>query len=317
MEFKDYYSVLGLDRGADAEAIKKAYRKLARQHHPDLSRASDASARMQDINEAYDVLRDPERRAAYDRLGQGMQDGGEFRPPPGWDAGFEFSGGPQDFADASQHSDFFEALFGRMRHAGGPTGTRDGKFASRGQDHHAKILVSIEDAFHGAVRTVSMQSPAYDEQGRVRLHERSLELQIPKGIRSGQQIRLAGQGGPGLGGGPAGDLYLEIGFVPHARYRIDGRDLFLDVPVTPWEAALGAAVQVPTPGGRVELKVPSGSQSGRKLRLKGRGLPGQPAGDLYAVLKLVLPDAASEKAQALYRQMAKDLAFDPRHELEV
>lgn len=316
MEFKDYYKVLGVDRAANADAIKKAYRKLAREHHPDLSKAADASTRMQEINEAYDVLRDPERRAAYDRVGKGFEGGREFRPPPDWDAGFEFSGGPQDFADLTGHSDFFEALFGSARRGAAHGRARDQQFAARGQDHHAKILVSVEDAFHGATRQVGMQSPALDEEGRVVLRERVLEVNIPKGIRAGQQIRLAGQGAPGMGGGSPGDLYLEIGFAPHPRYRVDGRDLYLDLPVAPWEAALGASVRVPTPDGALEMTVPAGSQTGRKLRLKGRGIPGSPAGDLYVMLKLVLPAADSEAAQAIYRQMAKDLAFDPRRNLE-
>ena len=315
MEFKDYYRVLGVDRTASAEVIKKAYRKLARQHHPDISKAADASARMQEINEAYDVLYDPEKRAAYDRVGQGAQGGRDFQPPPDWDAGFEFSGGPQDTSDAGGHSDFFEALFGHARRARARGQPSDEGFARRGQEHHAKILVPIDDAFHGATRAVTMQSSTYDNEGRVVLHERVLEVSIPKGIRSGQQMRLAGQGAPGVGGGPPGDLYLEIGFAPHPSYRVDGRDLYLDLPVAPWEAALGASVRVPTPDGTLDMNVPPGSQTGRKLRLKGRGIPGTPAGDCYVVLKLVLPAADSEAAQALYRQMAKDLAFDPRRDL--
>lgn len=316
MEFKDYYSVLGVERSANAEVIKKAYRKLARQHHPDLSKATDASARMQEINEAYDVLRDPEKRAAYDRVGQGAQAGRDFQPPPGWDAGFEFSGGPQNFSDAGGHSDFFEALFGRTRRAGAQARPHAAGFASRGQDHHAKILVPLEDAFHGATRAITMHSPTVDAEGHVEVRERVLEVSIPKGIRAGQQIRLAGQGSAGFGGGSHGDLYLEIGFEPHPSYRVDGRDLYCDLPVAPWEAALGAAVHVPTPDGTVELSVPPGSQAGRKLRLKGRGIPGAPAGDFYVVLNLILPAADSEAARALYRQMAKDLAFDPRRDLE-
>ena len=315
MEFKDYYKVLGVDRAANADTIKKAYRKLARQHHPDISKADDASARMQEINEAYDVLRDPERRAAYDRVGQGFEGGRDFQPPPGWDAGFEFSGGPQDFADLTGHSDFFEALFGRTRRGATHGTAREQQFAARGQDHHAKILVSVEDAFHGATRQVRMQSPALDAQGRVVLHERVLEVNLPKGMRAGQQIRLTGQGAAGHGGAASGDLYLEIGFAPHPIFRVDGRDLYLDLPVAPWEAALGADVRVPTPDGALDMKVPAGSQGGRKLRLKGRGIPGSPPGDLYVVLKLILPAADSEVAQTIYRQMAKDLAFDPRRDL--
>lgn len=309
MEFKDYYQVLGVERGASADEIKKAYRKLARKHHPDVSQAKDAQARMQEINEAYEVLHDPERRAAYDRVGQGWQGGQEFRPPPGWDAGFEFSGAPggADFG----YSDFFESLFGAARQRSARTRGR-----ARGEDHHAKILISIDDALHGGTRRVGLRSPAIDAEGRVVLNERELSVTIPKGMRPGQQIRLAGQGAPGLGGGPPGDLYLEVEFEPHRRWRVDGADLYFTLPVAPWEAMLGATVRVPTPEGPVELSIPAGSQHGRRLRLKGRGIPGQPPGDLYAVLEVVLPAADSERARALYRQMAQDLAFDPRRGLE-
>lgn len=310
MEFKDYYKVLGVERGASDDEIKKAYRKLARKHHPDVNKASDAAARMQDINEAYDVLRDPEKRAAYDRVGQGMRGGQEFRPPPGWDAGFEFSGAPDD-AGFADHSDFFEALFGAARRAraqGAAGGARDG----RGQDHHAKIVIPLEDAFHGATRGLTLRAPELDASGHVVLRERELQVRIPKGIRGGQQIRLAGQGSPGLRGEPAGDLYLEVEFEPHPRYRVDGRDLVATLPVAPWEAALGASVALHTPDGEVQLNVPGGSQTGRKLRLKGRGIPGATPGDLYVVLEVVLPPATSDAAKALYEKMARDLAFDPR-----
>lgn len=316
MEFKDYYKTLGVERSASDDDIKKAFRRLARKFHPDLNKAPDAAVRMQELNEAYEVLRDKEKRAAYDDVGQRAQSGQPFQPPPGWNSGYEFSDGPSAFGDGD-HSAFFEALFGaagrdaargRAGHGGGSTHTR------RGQDHHAKITVPLEDAFHGASRTISMHSPAMDAAGNMALHERSLQVAIPKGIRAGQQIRLSGQGSPGFGDGPAGDLYLEVEFEPHPRWRVDGRDLYLTLPVTPWEAALGAAIKVPTPDGTVEMTVPSGSQTGRKLRLRGRGIPGNPAGDFYVVLELVLPPANSEAARALYRQMAQDLAFDPRND---
>lgn len=312
MQFKDYYAVLGVERGASADEIKRAYRKLARKHHPDLSQASDAAARMQEVNEAYDVLRDPEKRAAYDRVGQGRQGGQDFSPPPGWDAGFEFSGAPGGEADFGAHSDFFEALFGAARR-GAAQRPRHGAHG-RGEDHHARIVIPLEDAFHGATRTLTLASPELDASGHVVLRERSLSVRIPKGMRAGQQIRLAGQGMPGAAGQAAGDLYLEVQFEPHRRYRVDGRDLHLTLRVAPWEAALGAKVPVGTPDGVVELAVPAGSQGGRKLRLRGRGIPGSPPGDLYAVLEIVLPEAASGKARALYAQMASELAFDPRAE---
>jgi len=317
MEFKDYYKVLGVERTASEDEVKKAFRKLARKHHPDVNKAAGAPARMQELNEAYDVLRDPQKRAAYDQVGQGAQGGQEFRPPPNWDAGFEFSGGPQGDGDFANHSEFFEELFGAARrggarHRGAGPGAR-----MRGQDHHAKIVIPLGDAFHGATRTLTLQSPELDASGHVALRERQLSVNIPKGIRAGQQIRLAGQGTPGFGGEPAGDLYLEVQFEPHARYRVDGRDLYLTLPVAPWEAALGAAVPVPTPDGELAMNVPAGSQTGRKLRLKGRGIPGSTPGDLYAVLEVVLPPAASDQDKALYRQMAQEMAFDPRKAAEV
>jgi curved DNA-binding protein len=306
MEFKDYYKVLGVERTANDDEIKKAFRRLARQHHPDLSKSPDASARMQELNEAHEVLRDKEKRAAYDRVGQGARGGQAFDPPPGWDSGFEFSGGPEDLGDAADHSAFFEALFGAARRGGAQARAR------RGQDHHAKIVVPLEDAFHGATREITLHSPEIDAAGNVALRERTLQVAIPKGIRAGQQIRLAGQGSPGLGDGPRGDLYLEIAFAPHTRWRVDGRDLYFTLRVAPWEAALGAAVDVPTPNGAVEMNVPAGSQTGRKLRLRGRGIPGGTPGDFYVTLEVVLPPAADDKARAAYRQMARDLAFDPR-----
>lgn len=320
MEFKDYYKVLGVERTASDDEIKKAFRRLARKHHPDISKAPDASARMQELNEAHEVLRDKERRAAYDRVGQGVQGGQAFHPPPGWDSGFEFSGGPEAFADAGAHSAFFEALFGaaRRREAHGRPGHGgDESRARRGQDHHAKIVVPLEDSFHGATRELTLHSPEMDAAGNVVLHERTLQVSIPKGIRAGQQIRLSGQGSAGVGDGARGDLYLEIEFAPHPRWRVDGRDLFFTLRVAPWEAALGAAVNVPTPDGPVEMSVPAGSQTGRKLRLRGRGIPGSPPGDLYVVLEVVLPPASDDKARAAYRQMAHDLAFDPRANLGV
>jgi len=307
MEFKDYYKVLGVERTAGDDEIKKAFRRLARKHHPDINKAHDAPARMQELNEAYEVLRDKEKRAAYDRVGQAAAGGQTFHPPPGWDSGFEFSGGPDAFGDASDHSAFFEALFGAAARRGGAPGR-----ATRGQDHHAKIVVALEDAFHGATREITLHSPELDAAGQMVLRERTLRVGIPKGIRAGQQIRLAGQGASGLGDGPRGDLYLEVAFAPHPLWRVDARDLYFMLRVTPWEAALGAALPVPTPDGTVEMTVPAGSQSGRKLRIRGRGIPGNPPGDLFVTLQVVLPPARDDKARAAYRRMAEDLAFDPR-----
>jgi curved DNA-binding protein len=317
MEFKDYYKILGVARDASADEIKRARRKLARKYHPDVSKESDAAERMKEINEANEVLGDPEKRAAYDQIGQQWSGGQEFRPPPGWDAGFEFSGGP-DMGAGADFSEFFESLFGGLRgQRTGRTHAQAHGFAARGEDHHAKILIDLEDAFHGGRRQISLRAPETDAGGHVRLKERVLEISIPKGVREGQMIRLAGQGHPGMGGLQAGDLYLEVHFRPHPLYRIDGRDLYLTLPVAPWEAALGETVRVPTPEGAVEMRIPPGSANGRKLRLKGRGLPGKPPGDLYAMLDVVLPDAGSARAQDIYRTMARELAFNPRAALGV
>ena len=315
MEYKDYYQTLGVARDATQDDIKRAYRKLARKYHPDVSKESDAEARFKEVGEAYEVLKDPEKRTAYDQLGAQWQAGQEFRPPPDWNTGFEFSGGSFTGGDASVFSDFFEALFGRGREAPG-RGART-TFRARGEDHHAKILVDLEDSFQGATRAISLNVPEVAPDGHVTTRQRTLNVRVPKGIRAGQQIRLAGQGGPGFGDGPAGDLYLEVEFRPHRLYRSDGRDLFLELPVAPWEAALGASVKVPTPSGVVDLKVPEGSASGRKLRLKGRGLPAKEPGDLYIVLHVALPKADTERARALYRQMQDEMSFNPRASLGV
>jgi curved DNA-binding protein len=316
MEFKDYYKVLGVQRTATEEQIKKAFRQLARKHHPDLNKASDAATRMQEINEAHDVLRDPEKRAAYDQVGALAQDGQAFHTPPGWNTGFEFSGRPDDFGNGVDHSAFFEALFGAGRPRAAHTKQPPGTTPQRARDHHARITVPLADAFVGATRTLSLHSPVVDDKGQVAMQDRQLQVAIPKGIRAGQQIRLLGQGSPGLHGAPAGDLYLEIEFEPHPHWSVDGRDLFLTVPVAPWEAALGGDVPVRTPNGSLEMKVPAGSQSGRKLRLRGRGIPsntGQAeAGDFNVVLDVVLPPADTDKARAAYRNMAQELAFEPR-----
>lgn len=322
MKFKDYYQTLGVARDASPDDVKQAYRKLARKYHPDLSKEPDAEARFKELGEANEVLKDPEKRAAYDQAGsqwERQRQGGQqdFEPPPGWDTGYEFSGRGEDPFDAQDHSDFFEALFGRT--ARGAQARRP-HMRMPGQDHHAKVLIDLEDAYRGAQRSVSLRMPALDAQGHGVMQERRLDVNIPKGIREGQHLRLAGQGGPALGDGPAGDLFLEIAFNPHSIYRVDGHDVYFDLPVAPWEAALGTSLSAPTPEGAVELSIPPGSAAGRKLRLKGRGIPGsapgKAPGDLYAVLSIALPSAESDKAKNAYRAFAQAFDFNPRAHLE-
>lgn len=289
MDYKDYYQTLGVKKDASAEDIKKAYRKLVRKHHPDLSKAKDADLKTKEVNEAYAVLGDPEKRAAYDALGSNMHAGQPFRPPPGWDAGGQFG--------AAGSEDFFADLFSHIGRQG------RGRFAMRGDDIHATMAIDLRDTYRGATRSVSLRMP-----DRVR----AVDVHIPQGILPGQQIRLAGQGQAGSQGGPPGDLVLDIVFAPDPHYRIEGRHLIRDLAVAPWEAALGAHIDVPTPSGPVQVSVPPGSQHGRKLRLRGRGIPGHPAGDLFLVLEVVLPPASSARARELYQAMARELAFNPR-----
>ena len=306
MQFKDYYQTLGVARDATAEDIKKAFRKLARKYHPDVSKEADAETRMKEVNEAYTVLSDPEKRAAYDQLGASYHSGQEFRPPPDWDAGFEFSGRGFTPHEAADFSDFFAELFGRM----GGGGYHDMRGHARGEDHHAKVVLDLEDAFHGATRQLSLRVPQVDAQGRVSLASRTLNVKIPKGVREGQVIRLAGEGAPGPAG--AGDLMLEVHFRPHQRLRAEGRDLHMTLPLAPWEAALGGIVAVELPDGGVKVRIPEGAQSGRQLRVRGKGLPGEPPGDLLLELQVVLPPADTPKARRFYETMASELAFDPR-----
>jgi curved DNA-binding protein len=308
VEYKDYYKILGVDKKASAEDIKKAYRKLVRKYHPDVSKHADADQKTKEINEAYGVLGDAEKRAAYDDLGQGYRAGQEFRPPPDWGAQHDFAG-----ADAD---DFFADLFAHMGRGRGRGGAGAGGFQMRGEDVHATISIDLRDAYNGATKTISLRVPEHDAQGRVAMREKTLSVNIPKGVTPGQQLRLTGQGHPGTGGGPAGDLYLEIQFNPDPRYRVEGTDVYETVPVAPWEAALGAKIAVPTPSGEVEVTVPPNSQSGRKLRLKGRGIPARTPGDLYLILEVVLPPADDPRARVLYEEMARELSdFNPRERM--
>ncbi len=306
MQFKDYYEVMGLARDASQDDIKRAYRRLARKYHPDVSKEKDAELHFKEVGEAYEVLKDPEKRAAYDRLGSSYRDGQEFRPPPDWD--FEFSGSTQGH---EAFSDFFEQLFGGLGgRARGPRMARSGANAT------AEVRVTLEEAFAGASRSLSLQTATYGPDGRPRPSTKQLNVKIPAGVKDGQQIRLTGQGEPGHGGGRPGDLLLTVRIVPHHLYKVEGRDIFLDLPIAPWEAALGAKVRIPTLAGKVDLQIPRGSQSGRELRLKGKGLPGTPPGDQHVVLRVVVPEPANAADEALYEQMARQMPIDPRTSLD-
>lgn len=336
MEFKDYYATLGVPPAATQEEIKRAYRKLARKYHPDVSQEPDAEARFKAVTEAHEALIDIERRAAYDDIAHRHASGQPFEPPPGWDSGYEYSGaggaagrrpraaaqGAGTPGDGADFSEFFESLFGRggVDAAGGvgrgrAGGRRPGAFP--GRDHHAKVAIALLDAYLGATRLVTLRMPVLDDAGRATLQARQLEVQVPQGVREGQHLRLFGQGAAGQGGAPAGDLYLEIEILPHPVFRLDGGDISFDLPVAPWEAALGATVTAPTPDGSVQLSVPKGSLQGRKLRLKGKGMPGRVPGDLYAVLTIVLPPSTSGPDQQAWHNLALAFAtYHPRAALE-
>lgn len=327
MDFKDYYATLGVAKDAPADEVKRAYRKLARKYHPDVSKEPDAEARFKEVAEAYEALGDPEKRAAYDEAAARPRGPhGGFSPPPGFQ-GYEFSG-RGGLGEDTDFSEFFSSLFGqgsarasRARDAFGMGGDGFEGFGAGGRaaasrDHHARIEIDLEDSVHGARRTLGLRVPVHGEDGRVRFEQRQLDVTIPKGVRAGQHLRLAGQGAGGPGGGARGDLYLEIAFRPHPRYRVEERDLFVDLRLCPWEAALGGAVALETPDGSVELTVAAGATTGRKLRLKGRGLPGQgsqPAGDLYAVLDVVAPRAVTAAQRQAYEALRDAFpAYDPR-----
>jgi curved DNA-binding protein len=310
MEYKDYYKVMGVARDASQDDIKRAYRRLARKYHPDVSKESDAEARFKEVGEAYEVLSDPEKRAAYDTLGPDWQAGQQFRPPPDWQQHFHRGGGREThgFAGTADFSDFFESLFG-----GGGFHRARGGFRAAGEDLRVNVPLSLEEAFRGTTRELSLRQP--DSDGGAR--SRTLRVKIPAGVTDGQRIRLPGQGGAGIGGGPAGDLYAIVQIEPHPHFRFEGRDIYVDLPVAPWEAALGATVKVPTLGGTVDLKIPRGSGAGQRLRLKGRGLPGQPPGDQFVTLQVIAPPADSEELESLYRRMAELSKANPRARLGV
>lgn len=328
MEFKDYYQTLGLKRNAHKADIKRAFRKLARKYHPDLNKEEGAEARFKEVNEAYEVLKDSEKRAAYDQLGENWQAGQQFKPPPNWDTGFEFSGGAYDSSAYGQQgfssrdftsrgdenfSDFFESLFGHTFRPDSEA-NRDRR-QTKGRDHHAKILIDLEDSIKGLSKILTLKVPKYNDDGYLENVQHTLKVKIPQGVTAGQHIRLSGQADPGVAGIAAGDLYLEIEFRPHRLYRVRGNNLAYDLPITPWEAALGAKITIPTPKGPVDLTIPENSKNDQQLKLSGRGIPGKTKGDLFVNLKIVLPQANTEQAQAIYRDMANQLAFNPRKHL--
>jgi curved DNA-binding protein len=325
MKFRDYYETLGVARGATEAEIKAAYRKLARKYHPDVNKEAGTEEQFKAVGEAYSVLKDTEKRAAYDRMGANWKNGQDFTPPPNWNEGFEYSdgnfgGGHGGFGGGYEgdQSEFFESLFGRGRHRqGGRGGNPRQGMDFKGQDHHAKILIDLADAYNGAKRTIALHMPTQDANGHVSTQERKLDVSIPKGIKAGQNLRLAGQGGPGMGSGAAGDLYLEIDFHPNPIYRVDGKDVYLDLPLAPWEAALGTTVNIPTPAGStLELKIPAGTATGRKMRLKEKGIPSKEAGDLYVVPNIVLPSADTDAQKEAYQSLKKAFDFNPRTHLK-
>ena len=334
MEYRDYYKILGVARTATADEIKKSYRRLARKFHPDVSKEKDAETKFKEVQEAYEVLKDPEKRAAYDQLGSEWKSGEQFRPPPDWGGGFEFRGGPrqgrassgarggarhtEEFEEAEGFSDFFSSLFGggARGFSGGGANPFGGAGARAARDHHARVDIDLEEAFAGTTRTLELKRPDLKPDGTLDLKTHTVRVTIPAGVTEGQLIRLAGQGEQSTAGGKPGDLYLEVHIKPHRLFQLEGRDVTLTLPIAPWESALGATVTVPTLGGGVEMRIPPNSQSGQKMRLRGRGLPGQTPGDQYIQLKIVVPPASTPEARAVFEEMKQKLDFNPRADLE-
>lgn len=307
MDFKDYYAVLGVAEDADEKTIKTAYRKLARQYHPDVSKEAGAEDKFKEVAEAYEVLKSPEKRAEYDQLKRyGGQAGQPFEAPPGWQPHGNPGGHAEHFGD--DFSDFFESLFGARRQGKGAQQAR------RGQDVEIELPLFLEETLSEQSKAIRYSLPEYDELGRrTGSQDKNLNVKIPAGVADGERIRLKGQGTPGLAGAANGDLYLQVRLVPHPLFDVDGKDLLLTVPLAPWEVALGAKVEIPTLGGRINLSIPANSQTGQRLRLKGKGLPSkQGAGDLYAVLKVVMPKTTDAATQALWQQLADADSFNPR-----
>jgi curved DNA-binding protein len=313
MKYKDYYATLGVAKTASADEIKKAYRKLARKYHPDVSKEKGAKEKFQDVSEAYETLKDAEKRAAYDQLGS-YQPGQDFRPPPGWEQ--QFRGGDFSFDDLDL-ADLFAGLGGHAAGRGFRGARARPDMPIPGEDYDVTAQITLEQAYHGTVVEMNLQMPEYDETGRVRRVAHDFTARIPKGVADGERLRLAGKGGKGLNGGRNGDLYLNVKLAPHRVFRVSGRDVYLDLPLAPWEAALGATVDIPTLGGVVRLKVKPNTQAGQQLRLAKRGLP-KPGheGDLYAIVQIVIPPESTAREQALYKSLAEESRFEPRAHLD-
>lgn len=309
MKFKDYYQILGVSRDASEDDIKKSYRKLARKYHPDVSKEKNAEEKFKEVSEAYEVLRDKEKRAAYDRLGA-HRPGEEFRPPPDWAEQFTrgYGGGFGGSAEGVDFADLFGDLFGVGRARG------RGGFAMPGQDYEALVHITLEEAARGTEVSLNLNVPEYDAEGMPRRAPKTITVRIPKGATDGQKLRVPGKGGVGINGGPAGALYIDIKLRPHPLFQPSGHDLYLEVPVTPWEATLGTSIEVPTLDSKVRLKIAAGATAGQKLRLTGKGLPkpGGGHGDLYAVLQVVTPSAVSDRERTLYEELGRISTFNPR-----
>ncbi len=312
MEYKDYYKTLGVAREASQDQIKQAYRRLARKYHPDINKEASAEQLFKEIGEAYEVLKDPEKRAAYDNVGNNYQPGQEFKPPPGWNNNFDFQGADYSGADGTGFSNFFEELFGRAQ-SSATRSPGNSTYRMQGENQHAKIAIRLQDAYHGAKQTITLTDSTIDQHGRLVTAPRSLNISIPKGIIEGQRIRLEGQGMPGMGGGPKGDLFLEIIFQKDPLFKAVKRDIHLTLPINIWEAALGATITAPTLGGKVQLKIPPNSQGGNKLRLKGRGLSTAASkGDQYVHLQIHVPEAKTTAQKNLFKKMAEIMPVNPR-----
>ncbi|HSH12166.1 MAG TPA: DnaJ C-terminal domain-containing protein [Desulfurivibrionaceae bacterium] len=314
MQFRDYYKIMGVAESATQEDIKKAYKRLARKYHPDVSKEEGAENKFKELGEAYEVLGDKDKRSEYDQLRKlgARGAGGEFRPPPGWESATHFSdAGHGDF------SDFFESLFGRE--GGFHRSYRQGRasgFDMRGEDIHADLSLFLEEVYNGTEKILEFQVPVVSERGLVSHQPRKLKVKIPAGTAEGQNLRLKGQGDPGIGAGGPGDLIVTVKIAPHPLYTVNGRDLSIVLPLAPWEAALGARLDVPTPAGTIKLNVPEGTRAGARLRMKGKGLPGKPDGDFYAVAKIVMPEASTETSRELFGRLAEEVPFNPRSNWE-